>query len=143
MPLLALSNFHDKEGLVRVGYQVRGGEGGGEGHYHPLTHPSWPCVKGQLLSPLLSAGECRGKCWRHRYNAIQRNIRQVLKGSRNYPYLFIVSPRNEPRVFKGDSSKSLEKFETITCLVKCQICWILFSTKLSGYTSHRTVTGES
>ena len=68
---------------------------------------------------------------------------QVYKKVRNYPYLFIASPRNEPRVFKGDSSKCLEKFETITRLVKCQICWILFSTKLSGYTSHRTVTGES
>ena len=45
--------------------------------------------------------------------SIQRN-----KKMRNHSHLFIVSPRNEPRVFKGDSSKSL-KFETITHLVKC------------------------
>ena len=58
---------------------------------------------------------------------------------RNHPHLFIVSLRNEPRVFKGETSKCLEKFETITRLVKCQISWILFSTKLSGYIPHRTV----
>ena len=26
---------------------------------------------------------------------------------------------------------------------KCQICWISYSSKLSGYNPHRTVTGES
>ena len=47
--------------------------------------------------------------------SFQRN-----KKMRNNPHLFIVSPRNEPRVFKGDSSKCLEKFETITRFVICQ-----------------------
>ena len=62
--LLSLSRLPDKGGLIRIGYQVVGGEGGGgEGQYHPLTQPSWPYAAGEILSPLLSEGESRGKGW--------------------------------------------------------------------------------